>query len=243
MNLQLMSSSWLGQTIGQDSMKSGLQSCLEYPERVYDRIDCPHEELVEIYNRITELLSEIPMEDEGMVDSGVDLHTFVDDEHQAIMPLALNEVNTISPSLAPPELSILAESLVFQGQFLDLEHGPLGFTSSLQEGGGLPQDLLLSETSGFISYEFCVPELLPQDDTYSEKMLPESSARHDEPRLAPVQGGQAQVKCTWPGCSRSVKKNNLTRHVNEMHHRRVKAVCVSCGKGFARPYMLKGHIC
>ncbi|KAG2363077.1 hypothetical protein BDR07DRAFT_958890 [Suillus spraguei] len=139
MNLQLMSSSWLGQTIGQDSMKLGLQSCLEYPERVYDRIDCPHEELVEIYNRITELLSEIPMEDEGMVDSGVDLHTFVDDEHQAIMPLALNEVNTVSPSLAPPELSILAESLVFQGQFLDLEHGPLGFTSSLQEGGGLPQ--------------------------------------------------------------------------------------------------------
>ncbi|KAG2743312.1 hypothetical protein P692DRAFT_20838969 [Suillus brevipes Sb2] len=41
---------------------------------------------------------------------------------------------------------------------------------------------------------------------------------------------------------RAVKKDNLTRHVNEMHRRKVKAVCTGCRKGFARPYVLKAHI-
>ncbi|KAG2066376.1 hypothetical protein BDR04DRAFT_1169953 [Suillus decipiens] len=225
MNPQSTSSSQLGKTICQDSIISGLQSCLEYPKQVYDEIDCPHEEIVEIYTRITELLveyqSEITVENEGTMDSGVDFHTLGDDEHQAIMPLVLNDVNTIPPSLAPPEISVLAKSLAFRNQFLDLEHNPLWFTSSLQE-----DLLLLSETSGFVSNELGVPEFLPRDDTYSKEMLPDSSARHDQPHLAIVQGGQDKVRCTWPGCSRSVKKNNLTRHVNEMHRRRVKAVCV-----------------
>ncbi|KAG2073258.1 hypothetical protein BDR04DRAFT_1095150 [Suillus decipiens] len=80
------------------------------------------------------------------------------------MPLVLDGVNIVSPSLAPPELSVLADSLAFRGKFLDLEHSLLWFTSSLQEGvGHVRPDLLLSETSGFISYELGVPEFLPQD--------------------------------------------------------------------------------
>ncbi|KAG2066357.1 hypothetical protein BDR04DRAFT_1106782 [Suillus decipiens] len=75
------------------------------------------------------------MEDEG------DFHTFVDDGHQAIMLFAQNEVNAISPSLAPPELSGFAESLAFRGQFLDLEHSALGFTSTRAR-----PDLLLDGT-------------------------------------------------------------------------------------------------
>jgi hypothetical protein len=85
----------------------------------------------------------------------------------------------------------------------------------------------------------------PEYDIYSDgKMLSESSARHDQqPRLPIAQGGQKKVKCTWPGCLRSVQKNNLTRHVNEMHRRVVKAVCDGCGRGFMRSYMLKNHTC
>ncbi|KAG2066367.1 hypothetical protein BDR04DRAFT_1106791 [Suillus decipiens] len=140
MNPQSTSSSQLGQTLDQDSMRSGLKSCLEYLERVCSRTDCVHEEIIEIRTCIADLLatcqSAITMEDEGTMDSGVKFHALVDDEHQATMPLVLDDVNTISPSLAPSELSVLTDSLAFRGQFLDLEHDPLWFTSSLQKGVG-----------------------------------------------------------------------------------------------------------
>ncbi|KAG2075812.1 hypothetical protein BDR04DRAFT_1090540 [Suillus decipiens] len=153
------------------------------------------------------------------------------------MPLVLDDVNTVSPSLAPPELSVLADSLMFRGQFLDLEHGPLCFTSSRTR-----PDLLLSETSGFISCELGVPEFLPQDDTYSEKMLPESSTRHDQPRLAIVHGDQNKVKCAWPGCLRSVKKNNLTRHVNENAPPEGQGCLCQVWKGFRAPVYVEGPV-
>ncbi|KAG2048346.1 hypothetical protein BDR06DRAFT_1013124 [Suillus hirtellus] len=162
------------------------------------------------------------------------------------MPLALDELNGVSPSLIPPDLLILAESQAFQGQPSNLEYGPLGFTSTLPEDlpiSRLPQDLLTSGTD-----RLCAPEFLPQDDTYfDEKTMsePESSASHGQQSSHPIQVAkvdQDKVKCTWPGCSKALRKNSLTRHINETHRRKVKAVCVYCGKRFARPYMLKNHI-
>ncbi|KAG0701424.1 hypothetical protein DFH29DRAFT_927219 [Suillus ampliporus] len=111
--------------------------------------------------------------------------------------------------------------------------------------GQLSRDLF---TSGFVSYELDAQpfRVLPHHDLYSEgQTLSDSSARRDEPLPLPIEQGSQdkdKVKCTWPGCSRPVNKDNLTRHVNEMHRRRVKAVCAGCGKGFARPYMMKNHI-
>ncbi|KAG2348203.1 hypothetical protein BDR05DRAFT_956732 [Suillus weaverae] len=209
---------------------------------------------MEIRIRITELLvtyqSEITVADECTLDSSVDFQAIVDDKPQIIVPLALDEFDAGSPSLTPPKLSILTEPLAFRSQLPDPEYGPLGFTSTLPEGVGLPigklsQDLSLSGTSDVIGYGLGIPGFLPQYDTYFDgKTLPESSARHDQqPRLPIAQGSQDKVKCTWSGCSRAVKKDNLTRHVNEMHRRKVKAVCAGCGKRFARPYMLKDHIC
>ncbi|KAG1884663.1 hypothetical protein F4604DRAFT_1676770 [Suillus subluteus] len=162
------------------------------------------------------------------------------------MPLAFDGLNAVLPSLTPPELPVLAESLAFEGQLSDLEYGPLGFTDTLPEAmglsiGNLSQDLL----PGAVSYGLGVPGLLPQYDTHSNgKTLSESSARHDQqPCLPIVQDGRHKVTCSWPGCSRTVQKNSLARHVNEMHRRVVKAVCDSCGKGFEvlsfLPYVLR----
>lgn len=73
---------------------------------------------MEIHARIIELLatcqSDTTMEDEDIVDSSVDFHAIVDDEHQTVIPLALDELNDILASLTPP----------------DPEHGPSGFTST-----------------------------------------------------------------------------------------------------------------
>ncbi|KAG1824478.1 uncharacterized protein BJ212DRAFT_1320453 [Suillus subaureus] len=47
----------------------------------------------------------------------------------------------------------------------------------------------------------------------------------------------------WSGCSSVIRKDNYTRHVNEVHKRQFKAVCTACGKEFLRPYMKKTHMC
>ncbi|KAG0705153.1 hypothetical protein DFH29DRAFT_302572 [Suillus ampliporus] len=137
----------------------------------------------------------------------------------------------------------------------DQEYGPLesvGVTGSLPEGtdhpiGQISQDtgLWLCGASGFVGYELGAQPFLPHHSTYSEgQTLSDSSVRHDQEILLPnVQGSQDKVTCIWPGCSRVIKKDNRTRHVNETHLRKVKAVCVGCGKGFARSYMKKDHVC
>ncbi|KAG2139079.1 uncharacterized protein EDB93DRAFT_1164024 [Suillus bovinus] len=250
---QLTSSSPLSHAPDQDSMRSNLQSCLKYLDRVHDTMNCVHQEVLEIRTRITELLltcqSEITMGGEGTLDSSMDFQAISDDEPQTVMPLAHDELNVVPPSLALPKLSISEEPLAFQGQFVDLKYDPLGLTRTLSEGlrdSKLPQDLLLSGTSGIVSHGLDVPVLLPEYDIYSAaKTLSESSTSQDKrhvPRSI-AQGSQDRVNCSWPGCSRAVRKDNLTRHVNEMHRRKVKATCTGCGKGFARPYMLNEHIC
>ncbi|KAG1763385.1 hypothetical protein EDD22DRAFT_969439 [Suillus occidentalis] len=178
---------------------------------------------VTMLQRFASVFLEISMGDEGTLDSSVDFRAIVYDEPQFAL-------DGVLPSLTP-QLPILYS----------------GFASTLPEGArlpisDLPENLLLD---GVVSYEFGVAEFPPNYGTYSDaEMLPESSARHDQqPRFSIEQGGQDKVKCTWPGCSKSVKKENLTRHVNEVHRRKVKAVCTRCKKGFSRPYMLRDHIC
>ncbi|KAG2053280.1 hypothetical protein BDR06DRAFT_483706 [Suillus hirtellus] len=87
-------------------------------------------------------------------------------------------------------------------------------------------------------YEPMAQDFVPQHSTYSEEQtLSSSSAEHDEQPSV-----QEKVQCTRPGCSSVVSKSNLTRHVNEVHERKVKARCASCLKGFARQYMVYDHI-
>lgn len=102
-------------------------------------------------------------------------------------------------------------------------------------------DLSLQSTSDI--YE---PAVKPFQGIYSEEHVPpSSSARPDIQLSAPVaQANQVKdkVKCTWNGCSAFVNKDNLTRHVKEVHERKIKAVCVGCGREFKRPYQMNEHI-
>ncbi|KAJ8587744.1 hypothetical protein M405DRAFT_821047, partial [Rhizopogon salebrosus TDB-379] len=68
-----------------------------------------------------------------------------------------------------------------------------------------------------------------------------SSISHQESHVPVAQGDQESVKCTWSGCSRVVKKGSYTRHVNETHLRKAKAVCARCGRVFLRTYTRNNH--
>ncbi|KAG1719587.1 uncharacterized protein EDB91DRAFT_1089244 [Suillus paluster] len=156
----------------------------------------------------------------------------------------LDQLNAVS--LLPTLLDLfLLSQPALHDQFMEQEYSPLGsvrVTGSLSEHadppvGQLPQDVVLYGTSSFVSGE---QPSLPQQDMYSEGQTLFNSS---EPLLPNAQGSQDKVQCAWPGCSRLVKKENHTRHMNEMRLWKVKAVCAGCGKGFAHPYMKKDHIC
>ncbi|KAG2126518.1 hypothetical protein DEU56DRAFT_822267 [Suillus clintonianus] len=232
------SSSQLGHTPDQDSIRSSLKSCLECLDRHNDKIIRVYREIIDIRTRITALLREI-----------------VVDEPQAIVAVVLDRFNAMLPLLSTPlDLLPLPQPPALHGRLSDEECGPsesAGGIGLLPEATYPPAhyncspDLLLCGTSGFVSQELGAQPFLPHHGTYSEgQTLSGPSSRRDQLFPLPIaQGSQDQVKCTWPGCLRFVKKDSRTRHVNETHLRKVKAVCASCGKGFARLYMKKDHIC
>ncbi|KAG2053277.1 hypothetical protein BDR06DRAFT_956853 [Suillus hirtellus] len=101
-------------------------------------------------------------------------------------------------------------------------------------------DLSLHGTSDSV-YE---PATKPFQGIYfePENALLSPAARPDAELFVPVgQVSRAKVKCTWERCSALVNKDNLTRHVEEVHEGRIKAVCACCGKVFKRPYQVNEH--
>ncbi|KAG1878910.1 hypothetical protein F4604DRAFT_1754840 [Suillus subluteus] len=245
----------------QDSTTSTLRSCLKLLDQHCDRLNSTYKETLEIRARIAEILansqSEVAMGNVGTWDGSVDL--IFGDEPPTITPVALNERDANSLSLTPPNLSLLSQPLVFQHlhsqpsayECESLLQPSVGVISSLQEGTDTPihrfsQEPLVPGASGSVSYELGTQpfqKFLPEDDTCSEEQtLSDPSVRHHL-YLPVVQDDEDKVKCMWSGCSSVIRKDNYTRHVNEVHRRQFKAVCAICGKEFLRPYMKKTHIC
>lgn len=108
-------------------------------------------------------------------------------------------------------------------------------------GQNVSLDLSLRDTSDSI-YQ---PTAQPFQGIYYGHVASSSSARPDEQlSVRVVQASQVKdkVKCAWYGCSALVNKDNLTRHVEEVHEGKIKAVCAGCGREFKRPYQMNEHI-
>ncbi|KAJ8594786.1 hypothetical protein M405DRAFT_450192 [Rhizopogon salebrosus TDB-379] len=76
---------------------------------------------------------------------------------------------------------------------------------------------------------------------YSEAQTLSCPSTNRQPHLPVAQSIQEKVECIWQGCSRVVRKDSYTRHVNETHLRKVKAVCARCERAFPRMYLKKNH--
>jgi hypothetical protein len=124
---------------------------------------------------------------------------------------------------------------LLQGQFAIIRSFSLKCSQNIE-------GLSLGGTSDSL-YE---PSVQPFQGIYYEEHVPSSSsARPDEQLSVPIaQVSQVKdkVKCPWHGCSALVNKDNLNRHIKEVHEGKIKVVCAGCGKEFKRSYQLNEHI-
>ncbi|KAG2066353.1 hypothetical protein BDR04DRAFT_1144909 [Suillus decipiens] len=145
----------------------------------------------------------------------------------------------IQPSLTRPQYSMYPEAY---SALHDLR-----VTESSSEDADLrPGQLFQDSSLCGMSNSVHEPAAQPFQGIYFEKhVLSSSSARSDEQLSIPIiQANKVKdkVKCTWNGCSALVNKDNLTRHVKEVHEGQIKAVCAGCRREFKRPYQLSEHI-
>jgi hypothetical protein len=94
-------------------------------------------------------------------------------------------------------------------------------------------DLFLGASDGA---NYTLSDLTPQSYMYSEEQTFYQQLR---PEPGFVQVGQKKVQCTL--CSKVVRRDGYTRHVNETHLRAVKGVCTRCRKTFQRKYLKTKH--
>ncbi|KAG2112742.1 hypothetical protein BD769DRAFT_56606 [Suillus cothurnatus] len=242
------SSSQLGHVSDRNVMKTILQSCLKCLDRHNDKIINISSEMLEIRTCFMELLDNVQAEatviDSATGDYSAYLQETFSDEPQNIATVAPDEPNAMSPPLTVLDVLDLPQPLANDG-LLDQGYGS---SRSVGVMGSLPEDtnpMIFQRSPDCVNYELGEQTFVPQHGPRSEgETLPGSSSRLDpQSSLPTVQGNQDKVKCTWPGCSKFVKKWSRTRHVNETHLQKVRAVCESCGRGFTRLYMKKDHVC
>lgn len=255
----------------QDSLRSTAQAFLECLDRHdhHSRLNSAIDRITRIC--LAEILASCQPEVEDPLKysnidlqaiSGVKLQTPV--AHNEV----IHPSSTDPPLL--PQLSALQHlqgQLPGQGSGF-LSQGSVGVTSTLPEGINPPPeqrfpgrvscinrlsfvyhvrlDFFPFGTSYPVSYEPSARPLhssVHHYSTYAEGQAfsGPSTSHHQEPHLHVTRGSQEKVKCGWTGCSSVIKKDSLTRHVTEIHLRKVKHTCDRCGRAFMRTYDKKNH--
>lgn len=263
LTLQNPSSSQPGQDSDQHSTRLALQSCLERLEHLkrVNRLDPRvHAEIQEIHSLFMDLLDNY-QSDVMMADSGGYGGTVVPQAGIAIPPFVFSHDSGFVPQPAPYRTSFgvmgslsegrgavragllphsvrsstdyrpAAQPSLTQPQHSMISEAFSGFrdpciTESLTEGvnprfgQNISLDLSLRDTSDPVHK----PTALPFQGIYYEHVAPSSSARPDErPSVL-------------------VNKDNLTRHVEEVHEGKIKVVCAGCGRKFKRQYQMNEHV-
>ncbi|KAG2092821.1 uncharacterized protein F5147DRAFT_721869 [Suillus discolor] len=261
--LQNPSFSQPGQAPDQQSTRLVLQSylqCLDRLDRLERRV---HEEIQEIRSLFRNILdnyqSNVTMEDSGGCDSTVDSQAGLDGLN-VITPFGSSHDRYFMPQPAPHEASFgvmgsLSESI--EGLLLNGTHGFANYVtpqhSMYSEGFPAFCDPRVTESSlepegvksrlGFSLHgtidSIYEPAPQPFQSVYLEEHVPSDSLVGPDAQLPVLvmQASQAKdrVKCTQDGCSAILNKDNLTRHVKEVHERKFKAV-------FKRSYQMNEHI-
>ncbi|KAG2048304.1 hypothetical protein BDR06DRAFT_1013082 [Suillus hirtellus] len=262
-------SSWPGQAPDQHSTRLVLESCLQRLDRLDSLERRVHEEIQQIRGVLMNLLgnyqSDVTMEDSGGRDSTVDSQAELNSLN-AIAPFGPSHDRCFAPQFAPHGTSFgvtgsLSEGtgppqgLLPHGARTSANYGPI-----VQHPLTQPQYSVYSEAcSAFYDPRVMASSSEGENHRHSQFTIIQRLFTYNvsldlslcgaldsvyEPAAqlsVPIQA-KDQVKCTWHGCLALVKKDNIRRHVKEVHERKIKAVCAGCGKQFKRPYQMNEHI-
>ncbi|KAG2053260.1 hypothetical protein BDR06DRAFT_956834 [Suillus hirtellus] len=239
---QTSSSSRPGQAPDQHSTRLVLQSCLRYLNRLNRLERRVHEEIQEIRSLFMDILDNYHV---TMEDSGIDSQA------------GLDSLNAIPPSVPLHDRCFMSQPASHETLF--------GVLGTMAEGTGSPEGLLPHSDRSVAGYvrpqrsmypegfpTFCDPRVMQLSSENVDARLDLSLCSTSNSIYKPaaqlfvpvVQVSQVKdkVKCTKDGCSTLVNKDNLTRHIDEVHEGKIKAVCAGCGQGFKRPNLMKEHI-
>ncbi|KAG1799253.1 uncharacterized protein HD556DRAFT_1439661 [Suillus plorans] len=168
----------------------------------------------------------------------------------------LNSLDAIPPSISSHGPYIVPQPAPYEVSY--------GVTGSVPEG---TEGLLLNGTRGFAnnvthqgfpaSYEMDVTESssegadLSFDVDGTSDPVCEPAGQPAAQQLgsivqtgrAKVKVGRPKVKCPWDKCPKFISKDGLSRHINEVHEKKIVAVCPRCKKDFTRTNVMTHHAC
>ncbi|KAG1884605.1 hypothetical protein F4604DRAFT_1901209 [Suillus subluteus] len=178
--------------------------------------------------------------------------TYSEEQNLSGAPQTVNTLKSCCPTALPDSLAMNAK------HNLSMPHTPrdrpgryspiLSATETLPEEADPHLGQSSKDPSSYgtesTSYVPGAHDILRQHSSYSEEQTwLGSSSRRDQSLTPPMaQDRQNRVMCTQPGCGMFLKKENLTRHINEVHERKIKARCDYCGREFTRTYLKKEHM-
>ncbi|OJA13637.1 hypothetical protein AZE42_09889 [Rhizopogon vesiculosus] len=126
------------------------------------------------------------------------------------------------------------QRIQLEGQLAEKSYGPF---PPLQGSGGVSYPPLSTAiVPGIVGdADYRRSAVMTQNGTSSEQTL------YQQPHPRVVQAGQKKVHCPVTGCTKVVRKDGLTRHVNETHFQVVKGYCTRCAKPFKRLDLKRKH--
>ncbi|KIK43952.1 hypothetical protein CY34DRAFT_803181 [Suillus luteus UH-Slu-Lm8-n1] len=143
-----------------------------------------------------------------------------------LQTIADNRLDTILPSSTPSQ-----------------EYGPgsVGIVNAVEDPpvGQLSPDMIFAGSISHVVSPF--QSFVDVHVTERQSTSSSSAKRYAHLCLPIVPGDQERVKCTWPGCMSVLKKDGHTRHVENIHLRKVKAICPRCEREFTRTYAKTKH--
>ncbi|KAG2074832.1 hypothetical protein BDR04DRAFT_1140418 [Suillus decipiens] len=145
-----------------------------------------------------------------------------------LQAIADNDLDAILPLSAPLQ------------EHRSLSQGSAGAFNTTADPpvGQLSPDLMLAGSVNHV-----VPPSQPVDGHVTKRRTTTGSPAKRYPHLyIPIAlSGQEKVKCMWRGYSNILKKDSHTRHVDNIHIRKVKAICARCERKFTRAYAKTKH--
>ncbi|KAG2092786.1 uncharacterized protein F5147DRAFT_779530 [Suillus discolor] len=150
------------------------------------------------------------------------------------------------PQPAPHEVSYGVTGSVSEDTEGLLLNGTLGFANNVTHLG-LPvsydMDGIVDSQAGINSLDAVLPSISSHDPYFVPQPAPHEVGSVVQISQTKVKVNRPKVKCPRDKCPKFISEDGLTRHINEVHEKKVVTVCPGCKKAFTRMNVMTHHVC